>query len=118
MIAGGLLKEIASADGARESLVRLPLGRGSGSSLLHHLINLFERKSLGLGNKEITVDERSRAKTAPNEENGRFEVSTVLSDHVGSNDSNDRVPQPISVGLLVFMIYLSRGGVVMILGMW
>ena len=37
----------------REGGVRLPLARGAGSSLLQHLVDLLEGKTLGLGDEEV-----------------------------------------------------------------
>lgn len=73
----------------------LPLGRGTGSGLLHHLVDLLERQALGLGNEEVGVDEGSSAETTPDEEDGRLHVSAVLADHVGGDDGNDGVPEPV-----------------------
>jgi hypothetical protein len=81
-----------------EGLVRSPLGRGSGSGLLHHLINLLERETLGLGNEEVSVDEGACAETTPDEEDGRLEVSALLTDHVGGDDGNDGVREPVGGG--------------------
>lgn len=81
-----------------EGLVRSPLSRGSGSGLLHHLVNLLERQTLGLGNEEVSVDEGAGAETTPDEEDGRLEVSAVLTDHVGGDDGNDGVPEPVGGG--------------------
>ena len=81
-----LLHEVTSTDGGGKGLMGLPLGGGSGSGLLHHLINLLERQTLGLGDEEVAVDEGACAETSPDEKDGRLEVSSVLSDHVRSNN--------------------------------
>ena len=75
-----------------------PLGRGTGSGLLHHTVDLLERKTLGLRDKEPRVDEGASAETAPDEEDGRSEVALILVDHVGGDDSDDGVPQPVGGG--------------------
>jgi hypothetical protein len=89
---------VTSAHGVGKSLVRSPLGRGSGSGLLHHLVNLLERQTLGLGNEEVSVDEGAGAKTTPDEEDGGLEVTSALANHVGGDDSNDGVPEPVGGG--------------------
>lgn len=76
----------------------LPLGRGPGGGLLHHLVDLLERETLGLGDEEVGVDEGAGAETAPDEEDGRLEVAAFLADHVGSDDSDDGVPEPVGGG--------------------
>lgn len=78
-----------------EGLMGPPLGGGSGSGLLHHLIDLLERQTLGLGNEEVSVDEGAGAETTPDEEDGGLEVTSVLANHVGGDDSNDGVPEPV-----------------------
>jgi len=75
-----------------------PLGTGSWSRLLHHAVNLLKRQALGLRNEEVGVHESARAETAPNEEDGRFEVAFVGADHVGGDDCNDGVPEPVRGG--------------------
>lgn len=90
--------DITSTHGLGEGGVRSPLGRGSGSGLLHHLINLLERQTLGLGDEEVGVDEGAGAETAPDEEDGGLEVATVLADHVGGDDGDDGVPEPVGGG--------------------
>jgi len=78
-----------------ESLGWLPLGRCSWCSLFHHLINLLKRQALGFGNQEIRVDEGGGAEATPNEENRRSEVALVGTNHVGCDDGDDSVPQPV-----------------------
>lgn len=48
----------------------LPAGRSTGSGLLHHLVDLLERQTLGLGDQEVGVDESASAETSPDEEDG------------------------------------------------
>ena len=55
------LAAVGMADGGGEGLVGDPLGGGTGSSLLHHAVDLLERQTLGLGNKEVGVDKSERA---------------------------------------------------------
>ena len=45
--------------------------------------------------EEVCVDKGSSAKTTPDEEDGRLEVALVSADHVGSDDGDDSVPQPV-----------------------
>lgn len=48
----------------------LPLGRGAGSGLLQHLVDLLKSETLGLGDEEVGVDKGAGAETAPDEEDG------------------------------------------------
>jgi len=75
--------------------VRLPLGRSARGGLLHHLVDLLEGQTLGLGNEEPGVDEGARAQASPNEEDRRLEVALVSADHVRGDDSDDGVPEPV-----------------------
>jgi hypothetical protein len=81
-----------------ESGMRLPPSRGTGSSLLEHAIDLLERKTLGLGDEEVSVDESAGAKTTPDEEDLGTQVTLVGTDHVGSDDGDDAVPEPVGGG--------------------
>lgn len=72
-----------------------PLSRVTWSRLLHHSVDLLKRKTLGLRNQEVSVDERSRAETTPDEEDGRSEVTLGLANHIWGNDRNDSVPEPV-----------------------
>lgn len=67
----------------------LPAGGGTGSGLLHHLVDLLKGETLGLGNEEVGVDEGACAETAPDEEDRRSEVAFVGVDHVGGDDGDD-----------------------------
>jgi hypothetical protein len=80
---------------AGEGLSWLPLGRVAGSSLLEHLVDLLQGQALGLGDQEVGVDESAGAKTTPDEEDRGAQVALVLTNHVGGDDSNNRVPQPV-----------------------
>lgn len=93
-----LLNVVTSTHGLGKGLMGPPLGRLAGSNLLHHLINLLQRQSLGLGNEEVAVDKGACAETTPDEEDGGLEVTAVLTDHVGGNDSDDGVPEPVGGG--------------------
>lgn len=86
------------AHSAGESLVGNPLGGVSWGSLFHHTINLLEGKTLGLWHEEVSVDESAGTKTSPYEEDAGFEVSVLLADHVGGDDGNDGVPEPVGGG--------------------
>lgn len=94
----GLLDDLASTNSGGKGGVRTPLGRVSGSRLLHHLVDLLQGQTLGLGDEEVGVDKGAGAETTPDEEDGRLEVAAVLADHVGSDDSNDGVPEPVGGG--------------------
>jgi hypothetical protein len=76
----------------------LPLGRGTRSGLLEHAVNLLEGKTLGLGDEEVGVDEGACAKTSPDEEDVGPEVALVGVDHVGGDDGDDGVPEPVGGG--------------------
>ena len=77
--------ELALA-GAGEGGGRDPLGRGTGGGLLHHLVDLLQGETLGLGHEEVGVDEGARAKGAPDEENRGPEVALVRTGHVRGNN--------------------------------
>lgn len=68
------------------------------SNFLHHLINLLEGKTLCLPYEEISVEETDGAQSSPDEEDLGTEVSLVFSDHVGRDDCNDAVPEPVGGG--------------------
>lgn len=72
-----------------EGAVGLPLGRGTGSGLLHHLVDLLQGETLGLGDQEVSVDEGAGAQRAPDEEHLGAEVTLVLVNHVGGDDGDD-----------------------------
>lgn len=92
---GGLLNVVTSAHGSGKGGGGLPAGRGTGSGLLHHLVDLLERQTLGLGDQEVGVDESASAETSPDEEDGGLQVALVGTDHVGGDDGDDGVPQPV-----------------------
>lgn len=72
-----------------EGGVGLPLGRGAGSGLLHHLIDLLQSQPLGLRDEEVGVNKGAGAERAPDEEHLGAQVALVIVDHVGGNNGND-----------------------------
>lgn len=60
-------------------------------ALLQHLVDLFERETLGFGNEEVGEGEGDAAESTPHEEYTGTKVGIVLvsSDKVGSNDTDD-----------------------------
>ena len=78
--------------------MRDPLGRGSRSRLFEHLVDLLQSQTLGLGHQNERVDKGGSAETTPNEEDGGSQVSSVLADHVGGDDGDDGVPEPVGGG--------------------
>ena len=48
--------------------------------------------------QEVGVDESTCAKTTPDEEHARSQISFIFVDHVGGNDGNNSVPQPVRGG--------------------
>ena len=69
--------------------MRHPLGRVPRRRLLHHAVDLFERKPFGLGDEEVRVDEAGETEGAPDEENLGAQVAPVRVDHVGRYDCDD-----------------------------
>lgn len=68
-----------------ECLMRNPLGGGPRSGFRHHLVDLLERKTLGLRNHEESEEERQSTSSSPHEENLGAEVSLIPVDHVRSD---------------------------------
>lgn len=98
---GGLGSDLVVVGDAHllgEGGVGLPASGGAGSGLLHHLVDLLEGKTLGLGDEEVGVDEGAGAEGAPDEEDLGTEVALVSVDHVGGDDGDDAVPQPVGGG--------------------
>lgn len=58
---------LSKVHGLGESLMRLPLGGGTRSSLLQHLVDLLKGKTLGLRDEEVCEQERDAAKATPHE---------------------------------------------------
>lgn len=77
-----------------------PSGGSAWARLLEHTVDLFERKALGFRNEQVGVDEAGRAERAPDEEDFRSQIrlALVLANHVGGDDGNDAVPQPVASG--------------------
>jgi hypothetical protein len=78
---GRLLAHITS-----KGVVGDPTSRLASRALLHHLVNLFERETLGLGHEEVG---KGNADGAPQEEDLGSEVCLILANEVGSDDSDD-----------------------------
>lgn len=74
---------------ASEGGVGLPLGRSARGGLLHHLVDLLEGETLGLGDEEVGVDECAGAESTPDEEDLGAQVALVRVDHVGGDDGDD-----------------------------
>lgn len=81
-----------------ELLVGDPLGGSSGSRLFEHLVDLFQSQTLGFRHQQERVDEGGSAETTPDEEYGRSQVSSGLTDHVRGDDGDNGVPQPVGSG--------------------
>ena len=75
----------------RKSLVRSPSAAGARRGLLEHLINLLQAKALGLGNKEVRVDQAASAQRTPEEKHLGTEVAItgILTDQVGRDDGDE-----------------------------
>ena len=71
--------------------MRHPLGGFARVDLLQHLVDLFERQTLGLGHQDVGEGERDAAEGAPEEEDLGAEVGVARSgaDKVGGNDADD-----------------------------
>jgi hypothetical protein len=66
-----------------------PFARGTRGALLHHLVDLLEGETLGLGDQEVGVDEGAGAEAAPDEEDGGLQVAVLRADHVWGDDGDD-----------------------------
>ena len=80
---------------ARESFVRDPLGRVSRGRLFKHFVDLLEGKTFGFRHQKVRVHKSGCAEAAPDEEHARLQVALVTANHVGRDDSDDSIPQPI-----------------------
>lgn len=78
--------------------LRLPASRGAGGGLLHHLVNLLQGETLCFRDEEVGVEKGAGAEGAPDEEDLGAEVALVVVDHVGSDDGDDAVPEPVRGG--------------------
>jgi len=81
-------------------LRRPPLTGLAGRRFLHHLVDLLEGETLHLGHAEVSEQCRADAARAPNEENFGTEVGRVLvvADHVGRDEGDDHVEEPVGGG--------------------
>ena len=94
-VLGNLHSLLGQSHISSESAVWDPLARVSWRCLLEHAINLLKRQSLGLGDEEVRVDEAGKAEGSPDEEDLGLEVRVLLTDHVGGDDGDDAVPEPV-----------------------
>ena len=83
------------------SIARNPLRRSARAGLLHHLVNLFEGKTLRLWDEEVGVHEGAGAEAAPDEEDGGAQVGLVGVDHVGGDDGDDLVVELAGEGRML-----------------
>jgi len=83
---------------SREGGVGSPLGGCAGSALLEHAVDLLERKTLGLWDEEVGIDEAENAEGTPDEEDLGTKVGLILGHHVRGDDGNDAVPEPVGGG--------------------
>jgi len=82
----------------REGRVRNPASGVSGGNFFHHLIDLFEGKTFGLGYEEVGKGYGDDAQGAPHEEDLRSEIRVLLVNEIGSDDCDDAVPEPVGGG--------------------
>lgn len=82
----------------RKGSLGLPARRGAGGGLLHHLVDLLQGETLGLRDEEVGVDKGAGAEGTPDEEDLGLEVALVGVDHVGGDDGDDAVPEPVGGG--------------------
>jgi hypothetical protein len=78
-----------------EILVRFPRRALARSHLLHHLVDLLEREAPGLGHEEVGPEDAAAAQPAPDEKHFGPEVAVAWVDHVGDDDADDAVPEPV-----------------------
>jgi hypothetical protein len=55
--------------------------------LTHHLVDLFQGKTSGLGHEEVGPEDAASAQSAPDEEHFGAKVAVSWVDHVGDNDA-------------------------------
>lgn len=84
--------------GRGPGLVGLPGGGRARGSLGEHLVDLLERETLGLGHEEVREEEGQHTERAPDEEDLRAEVGLVGGHHVGRDNADDAVPEPVGRG--------------------
>ena len=94
----GLGSLLGEAHVGSEGAVGDPLGGVARGGLLEHAVDLLEGEALGLGDEEVAVEEADGAEGAPDEEDLGSEVALVLANHVGGDDGDDAVPQPVGGG--------------------
>lgn len=82
--------------------LRLPLGRGTRSGLLHHPVDLLQGETLGFGNQEVSVDAGAGTERAPDEEHLGAEVTLVRVNHVGGDDGDDLKKGVVLAGMFSF----------------
>jgi len=82
----------------RVGRVRDPRSGSAGSCLLHHTIDLLEGKTLGLVDQDIGVNEAEGAERAPDEEDLSAKVGLIGADHIGGDNGDDAVPEPVGGG--------------------
>ncbi len=75
-----------------------PLAAVARGRLLEHAIDLLETETLGLGDQEVRVDEAGGAQAAPEEEDLGAQVAVLGANHVGGDDADDAVPEPVAGG--------------------
>jgi hypothetical protein len=73
-----------------------PFLRRTRRSLLKHAIDLLERQTLGLRHQEVSKKNAGSACSAPDEENLGFHIPVGLIDHVGGDEADDKIPEPLS----------------------
>jgi len=89
------LSILVTANDLSEGGLGPPCSAGSWCRLLHHLVDLFERKTLGLWNEEVGVDEGNGTKSSPYEEDVGLQVSFIFTNHVWCDNGDDGVPEPV-----------------------
>ena len=72
-----------------------PSRRGARSGLLHHLVDLLQGQTLGLGNDKDGEEQAEEEGAAPDEEHLDAQVALGLVDDVGGNGGDDTVPEPV-----------------------
>ena len=90
----GVLAELAVGVG----LMGHPAGGGAGRGLGHHLVDLLERETLGLGDEEVGEEQAADTGGTPDEENLGTEIALTGVNHVGSDVTDNEVPEPVGGG--------------------
>ena len=76
--------------------MRDPSRRRPRRRLLHHPIYLLQAQPLGLGDAKVGEQQTQTTRAAPDEEDLRLQIALILVHHVGSNDTDNAVPEPIT----------------------